>query len=114
MKIGFRTFFFFCCLFIFSACISQEHEIDFLNNIISSASADTSKAKAFVELTEIIGYSNPDTVIPLCEKALAIIKRHSAFVNKAEKGSFLQTKANAFNNIGLILMNRGDISQALD
>jgi len=93
---------------------AQQREIDSLFRVIKENTSDTSVASAYVMLTEYIGYTYPDTVIPLCEKALAITNKHTTYKSKEEKRSFLRSRANALNNMGLIFMNQGDISKALD
>jgi serine phosphatase RsbU (regulator of sigma subunit)/Tfp pilus assembly protein PilF len=93
---------------------AQQREIDSLYKIVNANPSDTAVANAYVMLTEYIGYAFPDTVLALCKKAIAVVDKHSSYKNKLEKQSFLRSKANALNNMGLIYMNKGDVSLALD
>jgi serine phosphatase RsbU (regulator of sigma subunit)/Tfp pilus assembly protein PilF len=105
----------FLTTFLFlSGSISAQQEIDSLYKIINKNSSDTSVANAYVMLTEFIGYTHTDTVLALCKKAIEITDRHTSFKSKEEKKSFLRSKSYALNNMGLIYMNQGNISQALD
>jgi tetratricopeptide (TPR) repeat protein/serine phosphatase RsbU (regulator of sigma subunit) len=108
-----RCFFIGFVLFSFHMK-AQQREIDSLYKVIKSNQSDTAVASAYVMLTEYIGYIYPDTVLPLCRKALAITDKHTSYKSPAEKKSFLKSRSNALNNMGLIYMNQGDISKALD
>jgi tetratricopeptide (TPR) repeat protein len=104
-------------LFLFLSSLrigAQEKEVDSIYSAIKKGLPDTSLANAYVAITELIGYTYPDTVIPLSRKAIEVTEKHKGQLSKAEKHSFRKSKANALNNIGLIYMNQGDISQALD
>ena len=103
---------------LFAQHFTEEEQIqlDSLNAIIiNQASHDTSLAAAYVGLSEILYVSNPDTIIPLCEKAKyiaenALAKKPSTSVGKSLKVSL----AGALNNIGYIHMSQGDNSVAIE
>ncbi|PCH67166.1 MAG: hypothetical protein COC01_06460 [Bacteroidetes bacterium] len=80
---------------------------------IENAKHDTTKAKLLVELTDHIYLYNPDTVIPLCEKAIDLIDESLPHANPQEEISFLYTKAGALNNIGVIHQQQGDIEKGM-
>ena len=54
----------------------QIGRLDSLNTIITENKNDTSVARAYLELTEILYLTNFDTVIVLCQKAVDIAKRN--------------------------------------
>ncbi len=85
-----------------------------MNNVILTATHDTSVARAYVALTEKLYISNPDTLIPLCNKAIEIVERNLSSSNKQEKQSFLFTKAAALNNIAYVYYVKGNMQVAID
>ncbi|MBL4715670.1 MAG: tetratricopeptide repeat protein, partial [Bacteroidia bacterium] len=87
---------------------------DSLKSAYQNAAHDTTKAKLLLALSEHIYLSNPDTVIPLCQKAIEIIDENLPHANHQEKISFLHIKAGALNNIGFIHQQQGDIEQGLE
>ncbi|HQQ94247.1 MAG TPA: tetratricopeptide repeat protein [Bacteroidia bacterium] len=87
---------------------------DSLRAIYRSAPNDTSRARLLIEFSEIYYNSRQDTVIPLCEEALRIIDKALPGARPAEKHALLYAKSSAFNNIGFIYSNRGDVNKALD
>ncbi len=102
---------FFSCRLV---SFGQDTRIDSLNAIIKTAAADTSVAAAYVALTEIFYATDPDTVIPLCNKALDVVEKNIGNANDREKHALLLSKADALNNIGAIFMQRGKMNEALD
>jgi len=93
----------------------ETSEIDSLNSIIAnSKSADTSKALAFVAMSEILYVSNLDTMIPLCNRALEVVdlamkKKPSGIV----KTTLLDARASALNNIAYTYNEIGQSDTAL-
>lgn len=92
---------------------AQTKKTDSINAVIRQAKNDTTIAYSYVALTEQFFASKPDTVIPLCNKALAIIDKNSGKANTAEKRSYLFSKAAAINNIGYVYYVKGDIKNAI-
>lgn len=93
---------------------AQDRGIDSINAVIRNAKHDTTLARAYVALTEKFFASHPDTLLPLCNKALAIVEKNIGHANKAEKNSYLFTKAAALNNIAYLYYVKGQIDKALD
>jgi len=94
----------------------EQHQIDSLNQVIANPnSPDTSLAGSYVALSEILGASSLDTVIPLCEQA-KIIAEKALKVNPTAptKKSLLTHLAYALNNIGYVYDSQGDIVKALE
>jgi tetratricopeptide (TPR) repeat protein len=93
----------------------EQHQIDSLNEVIANPSShDTSLAGAYVALSEILGVSNLDTLIPLCEKAQIISKK--ALNSKPPtpvKKNLLNSLSDALHNIGYAYENKDDIPMAL-
>ncbi|MES2589898.1 MAG: tetratricopeptide repeat protein [Bacteroidota bacterium] len=90
-----------CILIFFPIFLhSQSDELDSLNKVIKGQATMLSKAKAYVSLSENFFSTNMDTVIPLCEKALEIIKVSK--LNKEDYHALKQTEAQAYNNIGAV------------
>jgi serine phosphatase RsbU (regulator of sigma subunit)/Tfp pilus assembly protein PilF len=92
----------------------QDHLLDSLLQDFRSAKHDTTRASVYVQFSEILYLSKPDTVMPLCLKAIELCDKNIPKANDAEKRSFLLTKSSACNNIGYIYQNRGDTKLALD
>ena len=94
--------------------MSFSQNIDSLKHIFLTTKYDTARAKALLDMTDILYYSKPDTIIPLCELSIKIIEGKFSGASEKEKKSFLNTKAGALNNIGYIYKNNGNIAKALD
>jgi two-component system NarL family sensor kinase len=91
----------------------QNREKDSVLEVIRTAKHDTTLAAGYMALTAIVLRSNPDTVIPLCEKTLALVEKNWAGANAREKHAFLVAKADAINNTGVISQMRGQTDKAL-
>ncbi len=100
-------------LFCQASIIAQDSKVDSLSSALKNAKHDTTRASTLVALTEELFYANPDTVIPLCEKAILIADKNSAVTNEKEKRSFLKSKADALHNIGFCHNGNGDASNGL-
>ena len=101
----------------FSQTISkkQQYKIDSLSAIINNPNShDTSLAVAYVNLSEIIYLTNPDTMLPLCNKTRAIAERVLANNPPLSiKQSLLKSLGLALNNIGYVYSYQGNITKAL-
>ncbi|MDO8998368.1 MAG: sensor histidine kinase [Bacteroidota bacterium] len=93
---------------------AQNKKLDSLNLVLKNAKHDTTRAYTYVALTEILYTTNPDTLLPLCNKALSIIEKNIASAHAKEKRSYLFTKAAALNNIGFVYHLRGQIPTAIN
>lgn len=111
-----RKLFFLVAAFCFCRlpAFGQNSQVDSLNTVIKTAPGDTSVVAAYVALTEIFYATNPDTVIPLCYKALDIIAEKIDDADEKERHALLLSKADALNNIGAIFLQRGKMNEALD
>ncbi len=87
---------------------------DSIQTVIETAINDTTKASAYVALSEQLYSSKIDTVMPLCLKAIEIIDKAIGNANNEERSSFLITKSNALNNIGYVYKQEGNNSKALE
>jgi len=103
--------------YVFSQDLETQNRIDSLIRIIDNSTNlnDTILAKAYLQLSEELYVSDPDTVIYLCEK-VTLITTSGLSSNPSEKvkRSLLISKAGALNNIGAIYFNEGDIVNALE
>lgn len=91
-------------------------EIELLNKkIANKKNADSTIARAYVSLSEILYVANIDTLAPLCEIAKGIaeknLKRND--ITQSEKKVFLGIQSDALNNIGYIHKTKGNIPLAL-
>ncbi len=112
MNKGIYSFLF--CMICVLGVFAQNRKIDSLQTALKTAISDTARASIYIALTEEWAVSKIDTVIPLCKKALQIIEIDFDKADKAEKKSFLKTKAQALNNIGYINLEKGSVTEALD
>jgi tetratricopeptide (TPR) repeat protein len=94
---------------------AEKQQIDSLNQIINTPKThDTALANAYVNLTEILYYYKPDTVIHLCNKANSIVdKAMSLKPNKSINNRLKRIKAQSLNNIGFVLGDKGKPKEAL-
>ncbi|MBL4715067.1 MAG: tetratricopeptide repeat protein, partial [Bacteroidia bacterium] len=98
-----------------SFLFGQSSGVDSLNKELQNPDLpNTTKAKILVEITELLYLQYPDTMIPLCQKAIEIVDKNLPHANPQEKISFLDTKASALNNIGYIYWQQGDIENGLE
>ena len=110
----------FCVLLILltQLCVGQhfiiglEEELDSINEIITSPrSHDTEKIASYISLSELLVLSHKDTVKPLCDKAINLIKQLPDALRS--KPSFIKWHALAINNIGISYHFKGDYTRAL-
>ena len=118
MKQFFLFFLFFLITHISIAQYSKEQQrrLDSLYNEVTTSKFDTSIASSLVAMSEIMFISNIDTLIPLCNKAVKICKKNlkNKDISRKEKESFKQTLAGAYNNIGYVYGNYGDMHKQLE
>jgi signal transduction histidine kinase/Tfp pilus assembly protein PilF len=105
---------FFLLFFILQCRLSAQRGVDSINAVIKGSKNDTTLARCYVALTEQLFASYPDTLIPLCNKALAIVEKNIASANTQEKRSYLFTKGASLNNIAYAHFVKGRIETALD
>jgi len=93
----------------------ENNKIDSLHKIVENSKEDTSVARAYYELSEILYTVNLDTVLYLCNKANEIVQINLAKdISDSDKKVFFKIQANCYNNIGYVYKNHGDIPQALE
>ena len=108
-----RTACFSLLALYFFSTYGQNAKKDSVLQVLRTAKDDTTMAAAYMALTAIVLKSNPDTVIPLCNKTLALVEKNWAGANAKEKHAFLVSKADAINNTGVISQMRGKTDEAL-
>jgi two-component sensor histidine kinase/Tfp pilus assembly protein PilF len=95
--------------------VSFNTKIDSLSNLINENKHDTIKVKALIDLSEILYLSDLDTVIKLSEEVISICDNNlKNDISSTEYKSFLKSKSGAYNNIGFIYDDKGDVIKALE
>lgn len=90
-------------------------KIDSLSHLIKENEHDTLKVKALIALSEILYISDLDTVINLSEEVILICNANlENDLIASERRSFLMAKSAAYNNIGFIYDDKGDVIKALE
>lgn len=117
-----RLHIFLYLLLSFTAVYSQQYsedelvEINLFNaQIANKNSADSTLAKAYLGLGEILYVANIDTLLSLCNITIDISKKNLARKNLSatEKKLFLGTLSDALNNVGYVYKTKGNIKLAL-
>ncbi len=93
----------------------EQKRLDSLGVIADNPnSLDTSLAKVYMQLSEMLYVSNNDTLIPLCEMAQEIAEKGlKNNPNEAEKKSFQSSLSHAYGNLGYIYNRHGKAKEAL-
>jgi tetratricopeptide (TPR) repeat protein/DNA-binding CsgD family transcriptional regulator len=93
----------------------QQKKIDSLNTLIyTQESHDTTLAKAYVELTEILYVVSLDTIKYLCDKSLKIIEANlPTESSKPIIISYKNSKAFCYQNLTSYYFNHGDIPKSI-
>jgi len=112
------SFLIFLSGFVFSQQFTEAElaEIKVFNTEIANPNnPDTTLAKAYLGLSEILYISNLDTIIPLCTKTIEISKKNldNKVLTEAEKDVFFDALSGALNNVGYVYKSKGDIDLAL-
>lgn len=97
--------------------IIQKNQIDSLELLIENPfSHDSSKAAAYLNLSEIYSICCSDTVVPLCEMAAKLSEENlSGKRRKVEEiTAFKKILSGAFNNIGTIHNSKGELGKAIE
>jgi len=94
----------------------EQLEIDALNTLLQdNNSHDTTLAKSYVGLSEILHISNFDTLNILCQKAIVIAESNIINASSSEKKrTYLKVIGGAYNNIGYYYDTKADIEKALN
>jgi signal transduction histidine kinase len=105
---------FFVLTFFSSVLFSQNPKVDSVNTVIRNAKHDTTIARGYLSLIELLFASDMDTVIPLSNMALALADKNLPKAGAKEKHSYLLSKAAALSNIGYVYYQRGETDNAMD
>ena len=95
---------------------SNDAEVKRLNEIVNSPhSSDTSVAKAYLSLSEVLYIENMDTLIPVCEKVIEVVNLAlKKEINQIERRRLLTSLAGAYNNIGYGYEHLGNSELAIE
>jgi serine phosphatase RsbU (regulator of sigma subunit)/Tfp pilus assembly protein PilF len=88
--------------------------IDSLKKVIQFSKYKIAKADAYVQLSELVYFSNIDSVVPLCALAIQILDSDKTDSSAQAKLRILNIKAHALNNIGSVFYSKGNLPKALD
>lgn len=117
-KIAFISLFLLLSNFIYGQEYTAEEKKDinrFNKEIANPNSPDTTLAKAYLGLSEILYIANLDTIIPLCNKTIEIAEKSlTKKINAQEKLTLLTALSGAMNNVGYVYKTKGDIEIALN
>lgn len=92
---------------------AQISKIDSLTILFKNAKHDTTRGNIYIALSDEYFLSNPDTIIPISNLTIALANKHKNEKNKRLLNKYLTYKAEAFNNIGGINAQSGDMKTAL-
>lgn len=99
-----------------ASCLAQGYTtIDSLRHVIATATQDTTKLNALLELTDHLYTSDPDTCLVICSDVLARSEDLLAApgLGAAERGSLLRIRGQALNNTAGCFFVLGDLDRAL-
>ena len=101
-------------LFFSTIGICQNSEVDSLIRIIDEDTHDTLVALAYIELSDHLYLTNPDTVLTLCFKGKSIADKNLATnLNEDLRNKYSLILVNALNNIGYMYNDRGDTAKGM-
>ena len=92
----------------------EQEELLFLTQEITNAKHDTTIVKALVYKTELFYSKFPDSVVPICNQAIALADENIKNANSNDKRVFMLYKASAISNKGFIYEDFGDIPKAIE
>jgi serine phosphatase RsbU (regulator of sigma subunit) len=93
----------------------EQRQIDSLNSVISRPKHDTALASAYVNMSKILGRSDWDTVLVLCNKAVEIAENGLETKNTGKEASaYKRVLIRAYTNIGFVNNFRGNNDVALE
>ncbi len=93
---------------------AQPGYVDSLEGLYKAAKHDTTRGRLMILLSEAVYEENYDTIIPLCQKAIALANNHLKTAKGTERIAYLKIKSAGYNNIGYITNEQGDIQKALE
>jgi len=93
----------------------EQRQIDSLNTVIRKPKHDTALASAYVNMSKLLGRSDWDTVLVLCNKAVEIAEKSlEKRATGKEAVAFKQVLIRAYTNIGFVNNFRGNNDVALE
>ncbi len=97
------------------AQVEQQKYIDSLTNIYNSSKQDTTKIQAQILLSEIYYRTYPDTLISICENAIAFIdkKLQNTKIDPQSKSIFIISKASAYANMATVAEDKGNLKKSI-
>ena len=98
---------------LFSVYGQDQRKVDSLTDVIREAKHDTIIADAYLALAIIHEKVDPDTMIQFCELVLKIAENNQGHQDEKVTKYLLSTKAIAISNIGLVMLQRGALDNAL-
>lgn len=104
----------FIILNIYFFSYSQNKFIDSLNNVLTTLDTDTSRVIALVKLGRAyIDVGSFDSTISVCNRAISICDYYLK-KNHTDKLTYLKSKSNATNNIGIVFALQSNYPKALE
>ncbi|HEY1038236.1 MAG TPA: tetratricopeptide repeat protein [Bacteroidia bacterium] len=102
-------------LFVIARIFGQNPETDSVTRLLNQPNIhDTTRAQAYIVLSELLYPYNLDTVEPLCLKARSIAESTlTKKTNAKVKHALLKSIVDAVNNIGYVYENKGEPARAL-
>jgi DNA-binding CsgD family transcriptional regulator len=100
---------------LFSHAIQYEEKIDSLNQVLAAKTPDLEKAKAYVQLSELLYFNNLDTMYYLCNQSRIICETdlETADLSPSERKAFQEVLALAYTNLGYVKNKRLERDSAL-
>jgi len=101
-------------IFLFGLCTAQNlKNTDSLWTIIKRSNNIIEQAKAYVELSEILGNNHIDTIPYLCNKAIALIEVDNKLSSNKNANIAYNTLGLAYNNLGVYTAQKLELKKAL-
>ncbi|MBN4051865.1 tetratricopeptide repeat protein [Cytophagaceae bacterium AH-315-L13] len=101
--------------------MTEESKIDSLTHLYQIATHDTTRINILLAMSEEIYLSNPDSDLVISMKIVELVEKNlsekfvaKSFLNNDLAKVFKKGLASAYNNIGFIYDNQGDIEKALE
>ena len=111
MKKFFAYLFFVFCQLPSANCYAQQSKLDSLLSLLKTAKEDTNKLNIISQLSEECA---TEDILKYAELALKLSEKLSTSSIEAVATAGKNGIANAFNNIGFVNMNNGEIPKALE
>jgi tetratricopeptide (TPR) repeat protein len=100
-------------LFFAALFFPQSQKIDSLNFLLQKANHDTTRVSLLAAICEYIYIQNPDTLIPIGQRIIALADKNYKTAGAKENKAFLSAKGAALNNIGYVFYIKGNTKEAV-